>query len=217
MIEIENITLQVGTFRLADVSCRIPRGSHTALMGRTGAGKTTILEAVCGLRTVQSGRIRINGRDVTHEPPGARGVGFVPQDGALFGHLTVRQHLGFALDVRRWPAPRIAERVDELASWLRLTHLLDRFPLGLSGGEAQRVALGRALSFHPQVLCLDEPLSALDDDTRADICDVLADIRQRTGVTLLHITHNRREAARLADNVLQLRDGRIESTPVPEA
>ena len=217
MIEIENITLQVGTFRLADVSCRIPRGSHTALMGRTGAGKTTILEAVCGLRTVQSGRIRINGRDVTHEPPGARGVGFVPQDGALFGHLTVRQHLGFALDVRRWPAPRIAERVDELASWLRLTHLLDRLPLGLSGGEAQRVALGRALSFHPQVLCLDEPLSALDDDTRADICDVLADIRQRTGVTLLHITHNRREAARLADNVLQLRDGRIESTPVPEA
>jgi ABC-type sulfate/molybdate transport systems ATPase subunit len=217
VIEIENITLQVGTFRLADVSCRIPRGSHTALMGRTGAGKTTILEAVCGLRTVQSGRIRINGRDVTHEPPGARGVGFVPQDGALFGHLTVRQHLGFALDVRRWPAPRIAERVDELASWLRLTHLLDRLPLGLSGGEAQRVALGRALSFHPQVLCLDEPLSALDDDTRADICDVLADIRQRTGVTLLHITHNRREAARLADNVLQLRDGRIESTPVPEA
>ncbi len=217
MIEIENITLQVGTFRLTDVSCRIPRGSHTALMGRTGAGKTTILEAVCGLRTVQSGRIRINGRDVTQEPPGARGVGFVPQDGALFGHLTVRQHLGFALDVRRWPAPRIAERVDELASWLRLTHLLDRLPLGLSGGEAQRVALGRALSFHPQVLCLDEPLSALDDDTRADICDVLADIRQRTGVTLLHITHNRREAARLADNVLQLRDGRIESTPVPEA
>ncbi len=217
MIEIENITLQVGTFRLADVSCRIPRGSHTALMGRTGAGKTTILEAVCGLRTVQSGRIRINGRDVTHEPPGARGVGFVPQDGALFGHLTVRQHLGFALDVRRWPAPRIAERVDELASWLRLAHLLDRLPLGLSGGEAQRVALGRALSFHPQVLCLDEPLSALDDDTRAEICDVLADIRQRTGVTLLHITHNRREAARLADNVLQLRDGRIESTPVPEA
>ncbi len=217
MIELEHITLQVGTFRLADVSCRIPRGSHTALMGRTGAGKTTILEAVCGLRTVQSGRIRINGRDVTHEPPGARGVGFVPQDGALFGHLTVRQHLGFALDVRRWPAPRIAERVDELASWLRLTHLLDRLPLGLSGGEAQRVALGRALSFHPQVLCLDEPLSALDDDTRAEICDVLADIRQRTGVTLLHITHNRREAARLADNVLQLRDGRIESTPVPEA
>ena len=217
MIELDLITLQVGSFRLTDVSCRIPRGSHIALMGRTGAGKTTLLEAVCGLRTVQSGHIRIDGRDVTHEPPGARGVGFVPQDGALFAHLTVRQHLGFALDVRRWPAPRIAERVDELASWLRLTHLLDRLPQGLSGGEAQRVALGRALAFHPQVLCLDEPLSALDDDTRADICDVLADVRQRTGVTLLHITHNRREAARLADTVLQLRDGRIESTPVPEA
>ena len=216
MIELDHITLQVGAFRLTDVSCRIPRGSHTALMGRTGTGKTTLLEAVCGLRTVVSGHIRIDGRDVTLDPPGARGVGFVPQDGALFAHLTVRQHLAFALDVRRWPADRIAARVDELASWLRLTPLLDRLPLGLSGGEAQRVALGRALSFHPQVLCLDEPLSALDDETRAEICDVLSDIRQRTGVTLLHITHNRREAARLADYALQLRDGRIEPTSVPQ-
>lgn len=217
MIELDHITLQVGGFRLTEVSCRIPRGSHTALMGRTGAGKTTLLEAVCGLRTIESGRIVIDGRDVTLAPPGARGVGLVPQDGALFSHLTVRQHLAFALDVRRWPADRIAHRVDELASWLGLSRLLDRLPPGLSGGEAQRVALGRALSFHPQVLCLDEPLSALDDETRSEICDVLADIRQRTGVTLLHVTHNRREAARLADCLLVLRDGRIEPAPVPEA
>ncbi len=217
MIELDHITLQVGGFRLSDLSCRIPRGSHTALMGRTGAGKTTLLEAICGLRPLVSGVLRIDGRDVTHEPPGARGLGFVPQDGALFAHLTVRQHLAFALDLRRWPAQRIAERVQELAGWLRLKPLLDRHPHGLSGGESQRVALGRALAFHPAVLCLDEPLSALDDDTRAEICDVLTDIRRRTGVTFLHITHNRHEAARLADRILLLRDGRIESLPVPEA
>ena len=217
MIELDRITLQVGSFRLNDLSCRIPRGSHTALMGRTGTGKTTLLEAICGLRPVVSGVVRIDGHDVTHEPPGARGLGFVPQDGALFSHLTVRQHLAFALDLRRWPARQITERVDELAGWLRLKPLLDRHPQGLSGGEAQRVALGRALAFHPAVLCLDEPLSALDDETRAEICDVLTDIRRRTGVTLLHITHNRHEAARLADRILQLRDGRIESLPVSEA
>lgn len=217
MIELDHLTLQVGGFRLNDLSCRIPRGSHTALMGRTGAGKTTLLEAICGLRPVISGVVRIDGQDVTHAPPGARGLGFVPQDGALFAHLTVRQHLAFALDLRRWPARQIAERVDELAGWLRLKPLLDRHPQGLSGGESQRVALGRALAFHPAVLCLDEPLSALDDETRAEICDVLTDIRRRTGVTLLHITHNRHEAARLADRILQLRDGRIESLPVTEA
>lgn len=217
MIELDRITLQVGSFRLNDLSCQIPKGSHTALMGRTGAGKTTLLEAICGLRPVISGVLRIDGQDVTHAPPGARGLGFVPQDGALFAHLTVRQHLAFALDLRRWPARQIAERVDELAGWLRLKPLLDRHPQGLSGGESQRVALGRALAFHPAVLCLDEPLSALDDETRTEICDVLTDIRRRTGVTLLHITHNRHEAARLADRILQLRDGRIESLPVSEA
>jgi len=217
VIELDHLTLRVGTFVLRDLSCRVPRGCHVALMGRTGAGKTTLLEAICGLRPVLSGSIRIDGRDVTREPPGARGVGFVPQDAALFEHLTVRQNLAFALEVRRWPAARIATRVEELASWLGLRLLLDRLPQGLSGGEAQRVALGRALAFHPPVLCLDEPLSALDDETRWEIAEVLIDIRRRTGVTLLHITHNRHEAARLADPILLLRDGRIESTPVSAA
>jgi ABC-type sugar transport system ATPase subunit len=181
-------------------------------MGRTGSGKTTLLEAICGLRMVSAGRILLGGTDVTALPPAERGVGFVPQDGALFQHLTVREHLEFALVIRRWPRERIATRVAELAGWLGLNALLDRRPAGLSGGETQRVALGRALSFQPRILCLDEPLSALDDESRAGICTVLEDVCARTGVTALHITHNLAEAERLADCLLLLKDGCLETS-----
>lgn len=211
MISLRHITVQAGAFRLVDLSLEIPAGSHTALMGRTGSGKTTLLEGLCGLRRVSAGSVWIGGREVTQLPPGERGIGLVPQDGALFDHLTVREHLGFALEVRGWSSERQESRVRELAEWLRLIPLLERFPAGLSGGERQRVALGRALAFHPPVLCLDEPLSALDEETRGEIIAVLSEIRSRTGITTLHITHNRSEAERLADRILQLRDGRLES------
>lgn len=213
MIALRKVSVRAGGFVLRDISLEIASGSHTALMGRTGAGKTTLLEAVCGLRPVFEGQIVVGGRDVTEEPPAARGVGLVPQDGALFQHLTVREHLAFALVLRRWDRDRASSRVDELAGWLGLRPILDRRPAGLSGGEAQRVALGRALAFHPDILCLDEPLSALDDDTRSEICEVLTDLRRRTQVTILHITHNRREAERLADRILLLRDGSIQISP----
>ena len=211
MISLSHITLRAGTFHLRDLSLEIPAGSHTVLMGRTGSGKTTLLEGLCGLRPVLAGSVRIGGRDVTHLPPGGRGIGLVPQDGALFDHLSVRQHLGFALEVRGWSAERCEARVRELADWLHLGPLLERLPAGLSGGERQRVALGRALSFEPPVLCLDEPLSALDDETRQGILGLLAGLRSRSAITLLHITHNRSEAEQLADRILHLRDGRLES------
>lgn len=209
MIEFDQVSVAVGAFRLRDVSFRIPPGVHAALMGRTGSGKTTLLEALCGLRRVTAGRIRIHGQDVTGLSPGERGIGFVPQDGALFRHLTVRQHLAFAPTVRAWDPGRTRQRIGELAAWLGLGPLLDRLPHGLSGGEIQRVALGRALAAEPRILCLDEPLSALDDDSRAEVSAVLADVRRRTGVTILHITHNLAEARRLADVLLVLKDGRI--------
>jgi ABC-type sugar transport system ATPase subunit len=211
MISLRHITVQAGAFQLRDLSMEIPTGSHTALMGRTGSGKTTLLEGICGLRSIRSGSIWIGDREVTQLPPGQRGIGFVPQDGALFDHLTVRQQLEFALEVRGWAHERRETRSRELAEWLGLTPLLDRLPAGMSGGERQRVALGRALAFHPPVLCLDEPLSALDDQTRGEIVAVLTEIRNRTGITILHITHNRSEAERLADRILHLRDGRLES------
>ena len=211
MISLRHITVQAGGFQLRDLSMEIPTGSHTALMGRTGSGKTTLLEGICGLRSVRSGSIWVGDREVTNLLPGQRGIGLVPQDGALFDHLTVRQHLEFALEVRGWAPERRETRSQELAEWLGLTSLMDRLPAGMSGGERQRVALGRALAFHPPVLCLDEPLSALDDQTRGEIVAVLTEIRNRTGITILHITHNRSEAERLADRILHLRDGRLES------
>jgi ABC-type sugar transport system ATPase subunit len=210
MIRLEQLSVRAGQFVLPEVTLEVKRGEHAFLMGKTGTGKTTLLEALCGLRSVVSGSVWLMDRDVTSWPPPQRGIGLVPQDAALFGHLTVREHLEFALTVRRWKAEAIGQRVGELAEWLGLRHLLDRRPAGMSGGEAQRVALGRALSFRPDVLCLDEPLSALDDETRAEMGDLLRKVRAQTGVTILHITHNRSEAERLADRIFVLKEGRVE-------
>jgi ABC-type sugar transport system ATPase subunit len=179
-------------------------------MGRTGQGKTTILEAIAGLRTVTSGDILMDGRNVTHLAPAERGVGYVPQDLALFPTMTVRENVGFALKVRGVPKAEREARVNEMADWLGIARLLDRRVTMLSGGEAQRTALGRALSFKPRVLLLDEPFSALDDETRTEMHALMMSVRTHTGVTVLHVTHNRAEATALADRVIQLEGGVIQ-------
>ncbi|MDR3403720.1 MAG: ATP-binding cassette domain-containing protein [Chthoniobacter sp.] len=212
MIKLESIAWRAGTFRLENINVSIPTGSYGVLMGRTGCGKTTLLEIICGLRRPLGGRVLIGDRDVTDELPAARGVGYVPQDGAMFPTMTVREQLGFALRLRRRPAAEIAERVDQLATELGLTALLERLPQGLSGGERQRVALGRALAARPKVLLLDEPLSALDEELRDDLAALLRRVQREHGVTALHITHSRAEAELLADVQFRLADGRISET-----
>jgi ABC-type sugar transport system ATPase subunit len=207
VIRVQELTVRAGTFRLENISFEVPTGQYAILMGRTGSGTTTILESLCGLKSVTKGSIELMGRNVTALKPAERGVGFVPQEGALFPTMSVGQQLGFALTIRRWETKAINHRVDELAELLDLQDLLDRRPAGLSGGERQRVALGRALAARPQVLCLDEPLSALDDATRAVMCSLLKTISQQTGVTTLHITHNRAEAQNLGDLLLTLENG----------
>ncbi len=207
MISVSQLAAHAGSFSISGITFEVPTGQYAAVMGRTGVGKTTLLECICGLRRVSAGRIELDGRDVTHAHPADRNIGFVPQDGALFETMSVFENLAFSLDVRRWPREAIRRRVAELADFLKITHLLSRRPPGLSGGEKQRVALGRALAFRPQVLCLDEPLSALDEATRAEMYALLADVRQETGVTTLHITHNAAECEALADIVLHVADG----------
>lgn len=214
MIQLENISVSAGTFRLKQISLAIPSGAFGVLMGRTGSGKTTLLECIIGLRSVSSGTIRIGKQDVTHLNPALRGIGYVPQDGALFSKMTVAEHLAFALTIRKASRAVIVDRVEELADMLQISHLLKRRPKGLSGGESQRVALGRALSFRPQVLCLDEPLSALDSETRLQICELLEKVRRQTQVTTLHVTHNLEEATALADHLFRLNNGRMEKSKI---
>lgn len=206
MIAVTQLSLDQGAFALRDVTFSVPAGCYAVLTGRTGSGKTTVLEALAGLRPIRAGRVILSGRDVTGATPARRGIGYVPQDGALFTSMTVRDNLGFALTLRGMPA---RERVGELASILGLDALLDRLPAGLSGGEIQRVALGRALAFRPPVLLLDEPLSALDDETRREMYRLLTSVRARAGVTVLHVTHNREDAEHLADLRLRLEDGKV--------
>lgn len=160
MIELAGVGVVSGSFSLAGVTFRVPRGAYAVLMGRTGSGKTTILEAICGLKRVVAGKIVLDGTNVTHLKAAERGIGFVPQDGALFRSMSVREHLEFALEIRGWTKPQRQARIAELAALVGVEHLLDRGVVGLSGGETQRVALGRAISFRPAILCLDEPLSA---------------------------------------------------------
>jgi len=214
VIAVDGLSLKMGAFAVEGVSFTAGTGEYAVLMGRTGCGKTSLLEAICGLKPVRGGRVRLLGRDVTDLPPADRGVGYVPQDLALFPTMTVREHLGFALEVRRWDATLAARRVEELTELLGLGHLLDRRPPGLSGGEAQRVALGRALAFHPGVLLLDEPLSALDEDTRAGMYELLRSVQRQTGVTTLHVTHSRAEARALADRLFVFDKGVLRESSV---
>ena len=211
-IEVANLAIRQGKFVLADISFSVPTGQYAVLMGKSGCGKTTLLEAIAGLRPLAGGSIRLTGRDATHLRPAERHVGYVPQDGAFFETMTVRDNLGFALAVRGEQRAAIAKRVDELAVRLEIGHLLDRWPRLLSGGEKQRVALGRALASRPPVLLLDEPLGSLDDDTRDHLLGLLDRLRHSRVATVLHVTHNRSEAERLGDVRLQMDDGKLSSS-----
>lgn len=212
MLSIDRLSVSLGSageFSLAEVSFKIASGQYAILMGRTGSGKTTLLEVICGLRSATAGAIQIAQQNVIDLPPRERGIGYVPQDLALFTTMTVRDNIGFALGIRRMTASDIRRRVDELAALLGVQALLERLPMHLSGGEKQRVALGRALAAQPHVLLLDEPFSALDDDTRDEMYALMRTVRTATGATVLHVTHNRAEAQVLGDQIFVLDHGRI--------
>ncbi len=210
MIAVENLSIRQGDFSLDGVSLELADGEYGVLMGRSGCGKTTILEAVCGLRPIAGGRILLGGRDVSVLPPAERGIGYVPQDGALFPDKPVWEQLAFSMQVRKMPQPQVDQRVRELARDLGIDHLLERLPAGLSGGETQRVALGRALAVKPRFLCMDEPLSALDEDILEEICQLFTQTIKKENVTALHITHSKAEAARLGDAVFHLAGGKLQ-------
>jgi ABC-type sugar transport system ATPase subunit len=214
MIQLENIGWKAGErVILADVSITIPEKNYAMLMGSTGCGKTTLLEILCGLRKPSAGRVLLEGRDVTDLEPRERGIGYVPQDLALFPGLKVRDQIAFAPKLRGLPLTDIETRVNRLAEQLGIASLLNRLPDALSGGEKQRVALARALAAQPMLLLLDEPLSALDENMRAEAASLLQKVQQEHELTVLHVTHSSSEAAALGHVHLRMSGGRLEVTP----
>ena len=204
MITLKDISISAGTFRLDNVSLHVPHRHYGILMGGTGTGKTSLLEAITGLSKVTSGSILLGDRDVTDLKPADRNIGYVPQDGALFSKMNVADHLAFSLVARGAKKSTIQTRVHELASTLGLQDHLHRGVRNLSGGEKQRVALGRALASKPSILLLDEPLSALDEKTRNQMYHLLRKVLKDNAVTVLHVTHHITDARCLADTVFQL-------------
>jgi ABC-type Fe3+/spermidine/putrescine transport system ATPase subunit len=207
MIEIKGLHARAGDFQLKNINLNIGQGEYFVLLGPTGAGKTCLIECICGLRNIERGEVFINGRNVTHLAPAARNVGYVPQDYALFPTMTVYENVTFGLKVRR--IPDIREKVLQIAEMLRIANLLERHPRSLSGGEKQRVAVARALVINPDVLLMDEPLSALDPATAELLGRELRRIQRETMTTTIHVCHNFEEMLMVADRVGVLNDGRL--------
>jgi len=209
MIRTEEISFHIGTFGLQRLSIDIAKGEYFILLGPPGSGKTIFLECLCGLKRIDSGRIYIDGRQVTDLEPRARGIGYVPQDYALFPHLSVERNIAFGLRVRGYQNKQTKAKIAEAADLLDIQRLLSRRIHGLSGGEKQRVALARALVLHPKILLLDEPVSALDEVTRQEVCAQLLEIQRRLGLTTIHVSHNLEEAFSVADRAAILKEGTL--------
>ena len=203
MIRAENISFGIGTFQLQGLSIEIARGEYFVLLGPPGSGKTIFLECLCGLKKIQSGHLHIGDREVTNLEPRTRGIGYVPQDYALFPHLSVEQNIAFGLRAHG----HARTDVTAMANLLGIRHLLARRTEGLSGGEKQRVALARALVLEPKVLLLDEPVCALDEVTRQEVCAQLLVLHRQLGLTTIHVSHNLEEAFSVADQAAILHQG----------
>jgi len=211
-LEVEGLTLVAGSFSLRDVSLTIGSGEYFVLMGRTGAGKSLLLKAICGLAGIAEGTIRIAGRDVTEKEPRSRDISYVPQDGGLFPHLSVLRNIIFPLTVRNVKKADAIGKVEGIIDQLQIEDLLSRSVSNLSGGERQKIALARALARRPALLVLDEPVCALDEPTRRHICCELRRVQKQFGVPTLHVCHSRDEAELVSDRVGIMRNGRMTAT-----
>ena len=206
MIKIKGLHRDWKEFALKGIDLEVQDGEYFVILGPTGAGKTLLLELIAGFHAPDCGEIFINEKNVTGLPPEKRNIGFVYQDYSLFPHLDVRKNIEFGLRMR---GIRDGSRVERMAENLNISHLLHRYPLTLSGGEQQRVALARVLLIEPDVLLLDEPLSALDPGTQDSTRRLLKKIHNMSDLMVIHVTHNQTEAQILADRIAVMMDGRI--------
>lgn len=210
-IDIRNIDKLYGQVQaLYDVSLSIEKGSFVTLLGPSGSGKTTLLKLLAGFENVSSGKILRDGQDITMLPPEKRNFGLVFQGYALFPHMTVYDNIAYPLKVRRKSKDEISTKVRAMLELVQLQKFARRKPHELSGGQQQRVALARALVFEPDILLLDEPMSALDKKLRVDLQDQLRDIHHRLGTTFINVTHDQEEAMHMSDSIAVMNHGRIE-------
>lgn len=215
-VQVRDLWVDLKEFHLRQINLEIAAGEYFVILGPTGAGKTVFLETIAGLHQPHQGHILLNGADVTDVPPERRSIGFVYQDYALFPHLSVAGNIAFGLKLRRMGRKAVEERVAAISRLLSIDHLLHRMPGTLSGGEQQRVALARALVVEPWLLLLDEPLSALDPETREGLQRELARLHQALGTTTIHVTHDFEEAVALGDRIGVVNEGRVVQVGSPE-
>jgi putative spermidine/putrescine transport system ATP-binding protein len=198
-----------------DFNLDVERGEFVSFLGPSGCGKTTTLRMIAGFEQPTGGTITVDGKDITHRSPNKRNVGMVFQSYALFPNMSVADNIGFGLKVRRRPKAEINKRVAELLALIHLEDRGGRYPWQLSGGQQQRIALARALAIEPQVLLLDEPLSALDAKIRIVLRKEIRAIQRQLGITTVYVTHDQEEALSLSDRVVVMSDGRIEQIGTP--
>ncbi|MDP9410612.1 MAG: ABC transporter ATP-binding protein [Actinomycetota bacterium] len=215
-VQLENLTKAFGEVRaLEDLSLELEAGEFVSLLGPSGCGKTTALRLVAGFEKPTEGRILLDGKDISRISPNKRNMGMVFQAYSLFPNMTAEENVGFGLRVRGESAERRSRRVGELLEIVGLSHAADRYPHQLSGGMQQRVALARALAIEPEVLLLDEPLSALDAKVRVQLREEIRRVQTELGVTTMFVTHDQEEALAVSDRVAVLSDGRLEQVGTP--
>ncbi len=208
MLEIKNISVKLGDFQLRNINLELEKGDYFILLGKSGVGKTVLLEIIAGLIKPNDGKVILNQKDITHEKIQKREVGIVFQDFSVFPHLTVKQNIEYPLKHKKLSSRKRKLLVQEYAELTGITHLLNRGTQNLSGGEMQRVALARMLVTKPQCLLLDEPLASLDVQLKGDLRYLLRTINQK-GTTILHVTHDYEEAIALSNKVAVMHEGEI--------
>lgn len=212
MIRTQDLTYAIGDFTLSDFNISIDKGQYFVLLGPAGSGKSVALECLCGIRRLTSGTVYLNGKNVTFFAPRRRNIGYVPQDYALFKHLSVKDNIAFGLRIKGIDKTQRTKQAEKIAEQLDIAHLLKRRTHGLSGGEKQRTALARALVMEPKLLLLDEPVCALDEAKRQEICSLLRNIADDFKLTVIHVSHNLEEAFSVADKAAILKDGKLQQT-----